>query len=378
VKLAALTFTPYALPFVVPFQTARERLAVRHGWLVRVRDGDGREGVGEAAPIAGFGMETLAEAQATLARWAARLPDPFPPLPSGAPGSPPVPFAPLRALLDPQGRMPAACHGLESALADLAAQQAGLPLHAWLLAALGVPERQPLVPDTLAVNATLGALAPEEAARSAAALAAQGFGTLKVKVGVGGAAADAERVRAVRRAAPQVNLRVDANGAWSEAEAADWLERQAELGLEYAEQPLPRDDLAGMARLAASCPVRIAADEALLSAEDARRVLAAHAAQVLVLKPMALGGPLAALHVARMALAAGATVVLTSCLEGVFGRTAALHVAAAAQALAGAQALPAAGLATGTLLREDLLPSPPLAVGGRLHVPREPGLGLGH
>jgi len=386
VKLAALTFSSYALALAAPFQTARERLEVRRGFLVRVRDNAGREGVGEAAPIAGFGMESLAEAGAALERWAALRPDAFPAQPSSAQPSSAQPSAaatvalpteldPLRVALDPQGRVPTACHALECALADLAARQAGLPLYRWLLTALGEGQRP--VPDWLSVNATLAALAPAEAARAAAELAAQGFGTLKVKVGVGGMAADAERVRAVRAAAPRVRLRVDANGAWSRAEAAAWLERQAELGLEYAEQPLPREDLAGMAKLAASCPVRIAADEAVLSEEDARRVLDARAAHVLVLKPMALGGPLAALRVARMALAAGAAVVLTTSLEGVFGRTAALHVAAAAQALAGAQLLPAAGLATGHLLREDHHPNPPRPVDGRLHVPQGPGLGIG-
>jgi o-succinylbenzoate synthase len=369
VKLATLTFTPYALPFRQPFQTARERLEVRRGFLVRVRDREGRVGLGEAAPIAGFGMESLAETQLALERWAQQLPGESLLLSEG-------PVLPLIAAHAEAAQTPAASHGLESALADLAAQRLGVPLHRWLLIALGAARSGAAVPETVAVNATLGALDPEAAGRSAAALVEQGFATLKVKVGVGSMQADGERVRAVRRAAPRVRLRVDANGAWSEAAALEWLRAHQSLDLEYAEQPLPPEDVAGMARLAAASPVPIAADEAVLSERDALRVLAARAAQVLVLKPMALAGPLATLYVSRSVLAAGAQVVLTTSLEGAIGRATALHTAAAVQAIAGDRPLPACGLATGALLREDLVLNPAVPLGGRLQVPRQPGLGI--
>ena len=391
--LAGLTATPYVLPFRIPFQTALERLTERRGFLVRAVDSEGRTGYGEAAPIAGFGMESLAECGRALEAWAARL--------AGLSlARHPRRFVPavLEALAE-LTTAPAARHGIECALADLAAQAEGMPLHRWLLHALagealgsdtpgnaargtviggtaigGGPDAP--VPARIAVNATLGALDPPAAATRAAELAALGFGTLKVKVGVGGAQADGERVRAVREAAPRLKLRVDANGAWSEGEALAWLRAHACLELEYAEQPLPRGDVAALARLAAASPVPIAADESVLDGADAAALLAARAAHVLVLKPMALGGLLPALRVARQSFACGVPVVLTSVLEGAFGRTAAVHGAAAAHALS-PRPLPAMGLATGELLAEDLVARPPAPVHGELPVPQAPGLGLG-
>jgi o-succinylbenzoate synthase len=367
--LAALTWTPYALRFRLPFQTALERLTVRRGFLVRAVDSQGRAGHGEAAPIAGFGMEPLAECGRALEAWARRLSGRS--LAPQPPGRLPDALAHLALLTD----APAARHGMECALADLAAQAQGAPLHRWLLHALGAGSAG-AVPAGIAVNATLGALDPDAAAGRAAELAAQGYGTVKVKVGFGGAQADGARVRAVRDAAPGMLVRVDANGAWTEAEALAWLRAHASLGLEYAEQPVPRGDVAALARLTAASPVPVAADESVLDSADAEALLAAQAAHILVLKPMALGGLLAALRVAQHALGRGVPVVLTSVLEGAFGRAAALHAAAAAQALS-PRALPAMGLATGALLAEDLVAHPPDPVRGRLTVPQGPGLGLG-
>jgi L-alanine-DL-glutamate epimerase-like enolase superfamily enzyme len=229
------------------------------------------------------------------------------------------------------------------------------------------------------VNATLGASAPDEAARQAGEQVAQGFTTLKIKVGVGGDDADAARVAAVRAAAgPAVRLRIDANGAWEEARALRMLRRLAPLGVEYAEQPVPATEIDTMARLCAASPVPIAADEMVTTEASALAALRAHAAQVLVLKPMALGGLIAALRVAHRAFAEAVPVVLTTMLEGVFARMAALHAAAALPALAdGRVTLPACGLATGHLLAEDLVAQPPLPHQGIFAVPALPGLGIG-
>jgi len=376
-RLAGLSWTPYALRLRTPFQTSRERLSVRHGLLVRAVDSDGREGYGEAAPIAGFGMESLAESGRAL-QWSAERLVGRRPAAGPAASSHKRPSRRLRSIpdaldaLDAIRHAPAARHGIECALADLAAQARGVPMYRWLLDALGASFA---APAAIPVNATVGALDPAAAARHAAQLAAQGYGTLKVKVGAGGAQADSERLAAVRKAAPRIVLRVDANGAWTEEEALDWLAAHVHLGLEYAEQPLPRGNLPAWIRLTAASPVPIAADESVLSAAEAQAILAAKAAHLLVLKPMALGGPLPALRVAAHAIGRGVPVVLTSVLEGAFGRTAALHAAAAAQALA-ARPLPAMGLATGDLLAEDLVADPPAPIQGCLRVPQEPGLGL--
>jgi o-succinylbenzoate synthase len=382
-RIASLALEPYALPFARPFETTGGRLVERRGFLLRVRDGQGRQGTGEAAPLPDFGGEGLAACEARLRHWCQTLrdlalPDPAPPdaaLPDPAPPDIAAPDL-LAAVLGPAcaealAASPVACHALEGALLDLAAQRAGLPLARLL---------HPHAAGSVPVNATLGGDAPAAAAAAARAAVAAGFGTLKLKVGVGGAAADEARLRAVRAAVgPGPRLRIDANGAWGREQAAALLARWAPLGLEYAEQPLPAADVEGMAWLAARSPVPIAADEALRTAADAERLLAARAASVLVLKPMLLGGAAVTLAIARRALAAGAAVVVTTVLEGIYGRLAALHLAAAIAALhrAAGRPLPACGLATGPLLARDHLPAPPAPARGEWTLPAAPGLGVG-
>lgn len=363
-RITRVRTVPYALPLRRPLRTAHETIAVRRGFAVWVGDGEGRWGVGEAAPLQGFGMETLEECAAALSAWQAALPGTEVPLPPA--GSPEL--AAGLGILPDQPQRPAARHGLECALLDLVSRALGLPLARWL---------HPGAAAQVPVNATLAALSPDDAAREAQAALRQGFGTLKLKVAVAGDEADVERVAAVRQAAgPAARLRVDANGGWSEAQAARMLARLAPYELEYVEQPVPARELPALARLAAGSPIPIAADEAAATEAGAMAVLRLRAARVLVLKPMALGGPLPTLRIARAAAALGLPVVLTTMLEGAYGRTAALHAAAALPALAPGLPVLACGLATGGLLAEDLVAGAPQPAQGALAVPTGPGLGL--
>jgi len=366
-RIVSFRWEPYALPFAQPFATAGGRLEERRGFLVRLQDDRGAWSVGEAAPLPDFGGETLSACEAQLRRWEEELPgcamelEPRPALPAPAFGLLPAPIT-----------SPTAVHALESALLDLAARRAGLTLARWL---------HPAAPLQVAVNATLGATEASAAAAAARDAVAQGFRTLKLKVGVGGAAADEARLRAVREAVGSgVRLRIDANGAWSREEALALLERWVPLGLEYAEQPVSPADPEALAWLVMRSPVPIAADESIRAPADAERLLRQRAASLLVLKPMLLGGPLTTLRIARASLAARVPVVVTTVLEGIYGRLAALHVAAAVAALHAESGLeappPACGLATGALLVRDHVPQPPVPLGGVWYVPSGPGLGL--
>ena len=95
------------------------------------------------------------------------------------------------------------------------------------------------------------------------------------------------------------------------------------------EQPLAADDVDGLVQLRGRTPVRIAADESVATEQGARRLLAAGAADVLVLKPAALGGPAAALEIAAQARNAGVGVTFTHTFESAVGARHALHCAAA-------------------------------------------------
>jgi o-succinylbenzoate synthase len=323
----------FALALARPLDTARGRIETREGALVRV-DGDGPRGVGETTPLPDW-TEGLDAALAALTDADATTP--------------------LSAL----DGAPAARHGLATARLDAAARAAGESLASHL--ADDAPARR--VP----VNATVGDGSPDETAARAREAVAAGFDCLKVKVGARPVADDAERLRAVRAAAPDATIRADANGAWDTETASAALGTFADLDLAYVEQPLPAADLAGHRRLRETAATPIALDESLAE-RGVSDVLAADAADLLVLKPMALGGPDRTVAAARRAREAGLDAVVTTTVDAVVARTAAVHAAAAVPDV------PACGLATGSLLAEDLYPDPAPVENGSIAVPDGPGL----
>jgi L-alanine-DL-glutamate epimerase-like enolase superfamily enzyme len=141
----------------------------------------------------------------------------------------------------------AARNALDCAFWDLAAKRAGRPVH--VLA--GLPEPRPLV-----TAYTISLAEPDVMAEQAAKAA--GRALLKVKLG---SADDRARIMAVRRAAPNATLIVDANEAWTADNLADNLAACAQAGVTLVEQPLPSDADDVLARIARPLPV--CADESV-------------------------------------------------------------------------------------------------------------------
>src|SRR5947207_4398940 len=148
-----------------------------------------------------------------------------------------------------QAAMPAgaARNALDCALLDLEAKSGGQ--RAWAL--LGRPAPRPC---TTAFTISLGT--PEAMAAATAKAARRPL--LKIKLGGEG---DAERIAAVRKAAPESELIVDANEAWTSDNLERNLNACAELGVTLVEQPLPaaRDD--ALARI--KRPIAVCADESV-------------------------------------------------------------------------------------------------------------------
>jgi L-alanine-DL-glutamate epimerase-like enolase superfamily enzyme len=139
----------------------------------------------------------------------------------------------------------AARNALDCAFWDLAAKRAARPVHELL--GLDPPK-----PVTTALTISLAT--PEAMAQAAAAAAERAL--LKIKLG---AAGDAARIAAVRRAAPRAELIVDANEGWTPDDLAANLAACAQAGVTLVEQPLPAANDDALARIAR--PLAICADE---------------------------------------------------------------------------------------------------------------------
>lgn len=315
-KLAAARTRPLTLHFAQPLWTARGEFRQRESIILELSDAAGLAGYGEAAPWPGFGTETVAESLATLNAAAALLQ-----------GAVLQPGEWTDAIAAHFRGAPAARAALEGALWDLAARRAGIPLAHQLAAGLGALAGPVL--ERVQVSALLTQGTPQALREEARRVSAAGYRAAKLKLGAS-LAEDLARVRAAREGlGPDVALRGDANGAWSERMAREACDALAPFGLAYVEQPLPAGEIDGMARLRRDAPVRIAADESVATAAGARQLLEAGAADVLVLKPATLGGPAQALGIAASARRAGCEVVFSHTFESAVGARQVLHCAAA-------------------------------------------------
>jgi O-succinylbenzoate synthase len=213
------------------------------------------------------------------------------------------------------------------------------------------------VRDSVPVNATVPAVAAEAVA--AVLQRFPGTTTAKVKVAERGQTTndDVCRVAAVRDAmGPRARVRVDANGAWDVATAAEVLGRLAAYDIEYAEQPCAsveelRDLRVALARRGIDVPV--AADESIRKAEDPMRVRDLHAADLIVIKAAPLGGVRRALEIVAEC---GLPAVVSSALDTSVGMAAGVALAAALPRLDHACGLGTVALLDGDVTTDSLTP----------------------
>ena len=291
-----MTVEPLALETRHAFRIAR---GGQKNWehLVVTLEHDGRVGRGEVAATAFYG-ESAATARAALAAWEPLLPtDPWD-----------VEGFERRAAGVLRGQR-AAWNALDTALWDLRAQAAGVPL--WKLWGLD-PARLPLS------SFTLGLAEWEETARKLDE--AKAYPILKIKVG---GADDVRTVERIRERSGQV-LRVDANAGWTRDQAARLLPALADLGVEFVEQPLDPDDLEGLLWLHRRSPLPLYVDEACHVAADVAKLH--DRASGLVVKLVKTGGPSEALRLVHAARAHGLSLMLGCMIESSLGITAAAHL----------------------------------------------------
>jgi o-succinylbenzoate synthase len=352
------------LPLATPLATGSGTINERTVWALAIHDDAGHIGLGEAAPLPEFGSESATVCREAFTKSLTALKADF--LTSWLErGRPDAPLGALEKLLV---GAPCTRAAIEGALIDLLAQQQERPLAELLAASSGNSAA-----SRLAVNALLGG-GISEVAEAASRLGRGGFSCFKLKVGgPGNLGQDIERVYAVRTAiGAATQLRVDANGSWSLDQALEFAVEAGDANLEFCEQPLGAGDLEGLGTLRRRTGMKIAVDESVRSAADIGRVAAAQAADVVVLKPMFLGGWRPTLQAAQLARSCGLDVVVTTTLDGAIGRAHATHYTAAL-----ALGERAHGLATGILLAEDISASPLAVENGYIAIPAIPGLGIG-
>lgn len=336
-----VSVTPFTIPLKTPLRTGAGTIEGRRGFLLTV---DGA--YGEATPLPGW-TEDYDECKRVI-ETAANL------LQNGRSWD---------DAIDICSDTPAARHAVTLARLDHQAKRHGISI------AESLTEGEDF-PRTIPVNDTIGHAPARETAAHARRAVTSGFDCLKIKVGGRPVPGDVERLRAVRKeVGADIELRADANGSWTPGQAREAMDAFDDLGVTYVEQPLPADDLSALASLRKETSIGVALDESLAT-NRVGDVLMIGAADVLILKPMALGGIERTHTLGRRASELDVTPIVTTTIDAVVARTAALHVAAG---LGGDHAC---GLATASKLSTDLAEDPAPVINGTMRVPADPGLGV--
>ncbi|HET6652004.1 MAG TPA: dipeptide epimerase [Nocardioides sp.] len=299
-------------PLHTPFVTALRRTETTDVVLVRVTDGDGVTGWGEAPQVWQVTGESLAGAEACIAG----------PLAAVVAGTNPDDLAATcRAVAGAVAGNHGAKAAVDVALHDLVARRRGVSLPVLLGSST---HRVP-------TDVTLAAGDAAALAETARTRAAEGFDVLKMKVGTD-AATDAARVAAVREAVgPDVAIRLDANQGWTAREAVGVISalEDAGLGVELVEQPVAAADLDGLAWVTARVGTPVMADESVYGLRDLVEVIRRRAADLVNVKLAKCGGLWTGRALLDLARAHGMGTAVGSMMETHVGLGAAASLAAA-------------------------------------------------
>lgn len=284
-----------------------------------------------------------------------------------------------------RGMLPMAISGVDTALWDIVGQATKTPL--WRL--LGGYR------DTLTAYASAGfyagAKGVSEVAEEFGGYAERGFRHGKMKVGrnpdvmlnplhdmwasdyaLATLENDVERVRAVRKAVgPGFSLAIDANNAWTPAITLEFLRRTADCNIAWMEEPVPTDDVAGSAEIAAATLIPVAGYESETGLGGFRDLIERRAVDIVQPDVIWTGGITECRRVAALALAHRLPVI-PHVFSSALATIANMHFIAS--------------IPNGGLLEFDQNPNPlrsalftepvEVAPNGTVRLPERPGLGV--
>lgn len=266
-------------------------------------------------------------------------------------------------------------HLMNSAIARNPAAKAAIDIACFDL--MGKAANQPVynliggrAHETIEYAKVLSIEEPAVMAEKALAAQAQGFSSLKLKVGVADAQQDIDRIYAVRKAVGEaMPIRVDVNQGWQTVgHAIQVINQLQEAKLTWVEQPIRMGDIQGLAEIRQKTGTPIMADESVHNMADVLEIIRLKAADFINIKLMKSGGIYPAVQMAKAAESAGIIAQIGSMVESSVGSAAGYHAVMSRRNIASAEL-------TGPLLFKeeigDLNFEPPF-----VHLSGKPGLGV--
>lgn len=318
------------LHFKQPAGTSRGVYTERRIWLVTISDGE-RIGVGECAPLPNLSCDDIPNYTEVLRRFCDEVER------TGE--------LDTEALRD----YPSMLFGLETALMDVRCKmEDGRSLlfdNAFSRGEVGIP-----------INGLVWMGSFEEMRERIEQKLAQGFHCVKLKIGAIDFDAELELIKKIRErfSLHEVELRVDANGAFPFEEALYKMELLSQFALHSIEQPIKAKQWANMAELCRESPLPIALDEELIGVNDPdqkRQMLNIIRPRYIILKPSLHGGMMGVREWIDIANDMGIGSWITSALESNIGLNAIAQLAAD---IYGPHIRMPQGLGTGQLFTDNI------------------------
>ncbi|WP_405845163.1 mandelate racemase/muconate lactonizing enzyme family protein [Streptomyces sp. NBC_01518] len=352
-KIVRVEAIPFAIPYAKPLKFASGEVHTADHVLVRVHTDEGLTGTAEAPPR----PYTYGETQESIVAVIDKI---FAPQLLGLTA---LEREAVHERLDRTVGNPTAKAALDMALWDILGQAAGMSVSGLLGG----------YTDRMRVSHMVGfAPAEEMVAEAERVRDTYGITTFKVKVGRRPYRQDIEACRALREAlGSDAELYIDGNRGWTASEAARVLRETADLGLTFAEELCPADDVLGRRWLVAQSPVPFIADESATRAAEVTRELLGGSATAISIKT-ARTGFTASQRVLHECEGLGVEVVMGNQIDGQIGTLCTVAFGAAHRT----SARYAGELSNFLDMTDDLLTEPLTIENGTLRIREGAGLGL--
>lgn len=321
------------LHFKQPAGTSRGVYTTRRSWFVTLTDENGRQGVGECAPLPNLSCDDLPDYGKKLEEI---LNESIPNLDD---------LSSLTSHLSPLKEYPSMLFGIETALLNLKTGSSMLFDTPFGQGEEGIP-----------INGLVWMGSFEEMQQRIEQKLAQGFHCVKLKIGAIDFNAELELLKKIRSrySREEIELRVDANGAFSPDEALQKLEQLSLYDIHSIEQPIRQQQWSDMAMLCRESPIPIALDEELIGVNDSftkTQMLDIIKPAYIILKPSLHGGISGTQEWISLARNRGIGSWMTSALESNVGLNAIAHLTAF---IYGPHIQQPQGLGTGQLFTDNI------------------------
>ena len=318
--------------------------------IVEIETDEGIIGWGEAAPLISYSGETMESIKFAIDNY----------LSKALIGEDPTNIVKIHEKMDFLKENYFAKAAIDFACYDITGKKLQVPVYKLL----GGKYR-----DKISVGQSVGIKSVEETVKEAIQYEKAGFKSIKLKIG-NDAEYDFKRIKEVGEAI-DVPIRVDANQGYRFDEAVDILTKLDDFGLLLIEQPLPKWNLEGMAKLCDMLNTPILADESCYTIHDAINLIKYNAADIFNIKILKPGGLYNSSQIASIATSAMIPLSIGSMVEMGIGTAAGAHFAASVKYLDYPSDVKGP-----SLMADSILKKPIKIEDGYTHVPEGPGLGI--